>query len=81
MNPQQLALIVQRGHQEAYDTLLQEFAPKGFCVFWDRRVAERRRCNIPVAVERRGNHRRQETDAWNVQHFRVVLLTAPQRGA
>lgn len=74
MNPQQLAMIVRRGHQGTYDTLLREFAPKGFCVFWDRRFAERRQYNTSVAVERRVNHRRQEADAWNVQHFRVVLL-------
>jgi len=77
MNPQRFAMIVRRGHQEAYDTLQREFAPKGVCVFWDRRVAERRQDHIPVAVERRVNHRRQDADTWNVQHFRVVPLSEP----
>lgn len=77
MNPHQVAMIVKRGHTETYDILVREFAPKGFCVFWDRRFAERRRYNIPVAVERRGTHRRQEADTCNVQHFRVVFLREP----
>lgn len=75
MNSQRLAMIVRRGHQEAYDTLHREFDPKGICVFWDRRFEERRRFSIPVDIERRVHHRRQDADTWNVQHFRVVLLT------
>jgi hypothetical protein len=55
--------IVSRDHQELYTYLTERFAddPK-VSVILDRRVGERRRVSVPVAVERRQADRRQRPE-------------------
>lgn len=76
MSSQTIAMIVRPGHEATFDTLRRVFGPKGYLVFWDRRIAERRRQNIPVPVERRRHQRRQERDDWNALQFKVAILRA-----